>query len=160
MKASCGMLMIFKEFNSFDWCCSCLLHSMMSKTWRVSRSFKGYCNSPAYVVCKRVCVCVSVSVCVCVCVSNSPTSQRLCEFPFCLPLCVFTCNSCCWICCSWKRQSAHQSPLPERNRSVSLRRSRPGERQNKHTCVKRQTKGTGEEKTIIRDNCRKLIQRQ
>lgn len=56
IKASCGMLMIFKECDSFDWCYGCLLHSMVSKTSRVSRSFKGYCNSPAYVAC--VCLCV------------------------------------------------------------------------------------------------------
>ncbi len=32
IKASCGMLMIFKECDSFDWCYGCLLHSMVSKT--------------------------------------------------------------------------------------------------------------------------------
>lgn len=56
IKAFCTMLVIFKESDSFDWCYGCLLHSMVSKTWRVSRCFKGYCNSPAYV---RVCVCMS-----------------------------------------------------------------------------------------------------
>lgn len=92
---------------------------MVSKTWRVSRSFKGYCNSPAYVAC--------VCLCVCVCRSNSPPIPCLpLWIPSFFPLCVFTCNSCCWICCSWKRQLAHQTPLPERNRSVSLPRSRPG----------------------------------
>ena len=105
----------------------------------VSRSFKGYCNSPAYAVCVRVCACVYA--CVCVEASACPPP---CPCP---PPCIFTCSSCCWICCSWKRQLAHQTPLPGRNRSVSLPRSRPGERQNKHTCVKRQTKGTGEEKS-------------
>lgn len=30
IKAACGTLMIFKECDSFDWCSSCLLHSMVS----------------------------------------------------------------------------------------------------------------------------------
>lgn len=37
----------------------------------------------------------------------------------------FTCNSCWWICCSWKRRLAHQTPLPTRSKSVSLPRSKP-----------------------------------
>lgn len=37
----------------------------------------------------------------------------------------FTCNSCWWICCSWKRRLAHQTPLPARSKSVSLPRSKP-----------------------------------
>lgn len=37
----------------------------------------------------------------------------------------FTCNSCWWICCSWKRRLAHQTPLPARSKSVSPPRSKP-----------------------------------
>lgn len=118
IKAPCGKLPIFKERNSFDWCYDCLLHSMVSKTWWVPRSFKGYCNSPAYVAC----------VCVCVWRSNSLSTVCFCEHPppaF-APSWDFTCNSCWWICCSWKRRLAHQTPIPERSRSESLPQSRPG----------------------------------
>lgn len=57
---------------------------------------------------------------------------------------LLTYNSCCWICCSWRRRLAHQTPHPEKNRSVWLPRSRPATQ----TAPASRTKGAAQQLSL------------
>lgn len=90
-----------------------------------------------------------------VCVSLVNLAVSVCVIAPVYDSTLLTYNSCCWICCSWRRRLAHQTPLPEKNRSAWLPRSRPATQNGPGRPHKR-----ARTTAIIRDNCRKLIQQK